>query len=1306
MFRPFRAGGFSFGSDPQGGALGWNVAAPSGRNSRSATSKLRKGGKKSRDEIGMTAQLVFSPAQVKVALPMIHRTALLSDLQKLLKKLEADLLERSQSTEIPEVGAQLRSEYEEATEAHRTAQTFDEWRSDDITQTAAAWVLSCVFVRFLEDNTLIDPPRIAGPGERLQRARDEHELYFRSHPTLTDRDYLIAVFDRLEEVPATSDVFGKHNPIRGLPNWLSGDAAGELLRFFQRIDPNTGALAHDFTDPSWDTRFLGDLYQDLSEEARKLYALLQTPVFVEEFILDRTLDPAIEEFGLARLGYETRLEPDGRLHPDDCFKMIDPACGSGHFLLGSFARLVDRWRKKDPGAKVSVLVQRALDGVHGVDVNPYAIAIARFRLLLAALKECGVRRLSDAPGFTIHVASGDSLLHGSPGGDQQTMGWAPTDHVYQPEDSQALARLLCPKSYHAVVANPPYITPKDRALNQAYRDRYSTCHMKYSLAVPFLERIVSLAVEGGFTGQITANSFMKREFGKKLIEEFFPRVDLTHVVNTDGAFIPGHGTPTVILFARNRRPVANTLRIVMGIRAEPSTPDDPSRGQVWSAIVAQLDQPGSQSEFVSVGDSPRALFHKHPWSIGGGGAAELKELIESDCSGRLGQSIDCIGFCAILGEDDAFGDPPNSQRLRLLPAIHRRPLVEGDHVRDWSADWGTEVLFPYTTEIKLVPEAVVFKWLWTLRTSLHARPDFSRKTYKDAGRTYWEYHQIPVERNQVPLSIVFAFVAPHNHFVLDRGGKVFNRSAPVIKLPLKATVDDHLALLGLLNSSTACFWLKQVSQQKQLTGGDGVRVETVAKVPYEFAGTQMEKMPLPPNWETSPLRATLTELAREADALGQRHIEFGPARAIREAIRSSRKPQTVFDEYQYERVMIRRRLILIQEEIDFVVYSMFRLTEGNLLGGDSLAESVEIEAGDRPFCIIRQHNQEGFPVPTEVSSTWPSSLRSLWERRIDETKKSSSLRLIEDPHYKRRWIGRQGLFNHTENSDPVKDACESWLLIRLESYFDFDGRMNDAGKPTARLDIALTTVGKLADVARQDAQFLQVGELYRDDPAFDVSRLVAELVEAESVPLLPILRYKPLGLRKREEWEKTWALQRQEDAIDARTKLLKDHPDHLTELNANELKKKQVGNIPVPPKYTSAEFLKGDYWRLRGKLDVPKERWVSFPHCEGPDGTLVVAWAGYDHLQLARAISAYYVDVQERLGGRDDPRLVPLLACLIELLPWLKQWHNEIDPEFGVPMGDYFEGFIQEEARQLGKTVPEIKAWEPTKRARGRRSSG
>src|SRR5262245_39213693 len=90
-----------------------------------------------------------------------------------------------------------------------------------------------------------------------------------------------------------------------------------------------------------------------------------------------------------------------------------------------------------------------------------------------------------------------------------------------------------------------------------------------------------------------------------------------------------------------------------------------------------------------------------------------------------------------------------------------------------------------------------------------------------------------------PFSITFAFVATHNHFVLDRGGKVFNRSAPIIKLPSNATEEAHLALLSLLNSSTACFWMKQVFHNKGSTIDEkGARQTTVAfENFYEFTGT-------------------------------------------------------------------------------------------------------------------------------------------------------------------------------------------------------------------------------------------------------------------------------------------------------------------------------------------------------------------------------------------------------------------------------------------------------------------------------------
>ena len=59
------------------------------------------------------------------------------------------------------------------------------------------------------------------------------------------------------------------------------------------------------------------------------------------------------------------------------------------------------------------LVQRALDAVYGVDLNPFAIEITRFRLLISALESSRIWRLKDAPNFIFNLAAGDSLLHGS-----------------------------------------------------------------------------------------------------------------------------------------------------------------------------------------------------------------------------------------------------------------------------------------------------------------------------------------------------------------------------------------------------------------------------------------------------------------------------------------------------------------------------------------------------------------------------------------------------------------------------------------------------------------------------------------------------------------------------------------------------------------------------------------------------------------------------------------------------------------------------------------------------------------------------
>ncbi len=1075
-------------------------------------------------------------------------------------------------------------------------------------------------------------------------------------------------------------------------------------------------------------------------------------MFVEEFILERTLEPAINEFGLKEL------------------KMIDPACGSGHFLLGAFARILAHWRKQEPGTSGRELVNRALASVHGVDLNPYAVAIARFRLLVAAMRECHITTLKDAPAFAFNLACGDSLLHGPrfvPGdtgtaGAQSEFGFGSLAHCYAVEDPELLGRILMPGRYHAVVANPPYITVKDRSLNEAYRQRYhQVCHMKYSLAVPFMQRVFVLACDSGFTGQITANSFMKREFGKKVVEGFLPKLDLTHVIDTRCVHLPEHGTSTVIILGRQRAPTANSVRVLSTLKTEEPKPAIPEQGKVWLALVSQVDIVGSQSEYVTVANMAREQFAKHPWSIGGGGAAELKEMLDEAASAgsgtTLGALAESVGItCFTLADDFFFADRAVIQR-RGIGATAIRGVVIGDDVRDWYASNTESLLFPYDDEykpVRLDVSTALSRFLWRGRTVLGNNKMFGGKTKVESGLLWYEYGRLTHHKLKTPLSITFANVATHNHFVLDRGGRIFECHAPVVKLPACATEDEHLALLGLLNSSVACFWMKQVFYDKGGGGiSEGVKAEAWERF-YEHDGTKLRRLPLPVaafvgGTESDQAGArtfspALVAAARRLDSLARMRAASLPS-AI--CSRTTTPNRSLLDAARAKAKGLFHEMVARQEELDWLCYRIFGLIEGTqaehaappgLHPGERSFEMVmarRMSGGHLSSEWLRRHN--GAPC-TAPPPHWPQDYRQVVERRItvieDGPAQNKDIALIEQPEHKRRW-------NIDAWEDQERRALGRWLLDRLENCFDLDGRMNDAKQARAHGTLRqprLTSVAQVADLARQDNDFMQVAELYADRMDFDVGNLVGELVAAESVPALPVLRYKPSGLDKRKAWERTWDLQRAEDAIDALftdvlnakarrreeeekikqtpwlhdfvlkdewaevekelvgaaahiADAIKQNSDPNSELvtkaiqdYARRAKKAVIGDIAVPPKYTSADFLSGDYWRLRGKLDVPKERWVSFPHCEGEDGTLVIAWAGYDHLQLARAIAERYELAKEQEGRK----LVPLLAAIGQLIPWLKQWHNELDPTYGTRMGDYFENYLAEEAKALPIRTP------------------
>ncbi|KAA0110609.1 BREX-2 system adenine-specific DNA-methyltransferase PglX [Mycolicibacterium sp. P1-5] len=1171
---------------------------------------------------------------------------LVAALRRRVLDLEADLRTRVDGADADsrqvDVYDAWKRDYDTAASAHRTAASWQEWRNDRVTQAAVAWVLLTVFARYCEDNKLVTPRWISGAdADERTHALDSRRAYFQQNPEDTDREWIGQIIAHFAKFPTTAALVDSYSPIHLVAP--SGDAARALLEFWWQQNAD-GEPAFSFR--GMDTRFLGDLYQDLSEHAKKTFALLQTPEFVEEFILDQTMEPALAD------------------RPLQGFTVIDPTCGSGHFLLGAFHRLHERWQRHAPALGPRELVEKALDGIYGVDINPFAVAIARFRLLVAALHAAGDTSIEERIAYHPHLAAGDSLLWGA---NQQLL---PEDLLASghsvradtTENAEALTGIL-QREHDVVVGNPPYITVKDAALNATYRQLYMTTHRQYALTAPFMELLFRLAYRpgrersAGWIGQITSNSFMKREFGSKLIEGFFPTVDLQLVIDSEGAWIPGHnmdGTPTAMLFGRNRPPVAATVRAVLskGVRETPAEAIECGYGPYWASIVKHVGQTGYEDAYISVADLPRKTLKTHPWSLSGGGAVELLQLIDAKPA-RLSEHIDEIGRTTHTGSDDAFYLPMHtSNMLRLTTDV--APVILGEDVRDYMLDANLDTIFPYDATGKpKVLRANTVHYLWPNRASLSQRIDF-QQTLEARGLRWCDHSMFFPKRFAAPLSIAFAFIATHNHFVLDRGGKVFNRSAPVIKLPASASADEHLKLLGVLNSSVAAFWLKQNSQPK------GGAAEHPWSRTYEFTGTTLQGFPLP---ATTPVQRprVLDDLAQgfQAQSPAQLAKLETPAAASLEGAR-------------IESDRLRSLMIAHQEELDWDYYRIYGLIEDDLTYA---GEVPEIALGQRTFEIaLARRTKEGeetawfdrhssTPI-TEIPSHLPADYRALLQHRLDAIESNPHIRLLERPEYKRRWA--------VEPWDKqVQSALRDWLLDRVEDrslWFDREGR------PTTM------STAQLADVLDRNDDFRGVLRLWAGDSNVSTGTALAKLLADEGVPYLSAYRYKQPGLEKRAVWEETWALQRREDSGE-----------------------KLDAPIPVPPKYKPADFTKTSYWSHRGKLDVPKERFISYPGAgRDSDSTELLGWAGWDHADQALALAGL---ISQRIEeGWETPKLIPLLAGLNELLPWVRQWHNLIDPEFGESVADTIADELTTRLTEHHLTVTELNSWLPVPTGRGRKA--
>jgi hypothetical protein len=287
--------------------------------------------------------------------------------------------------------------------------------------------------------------------------------------------------------------------------------------------------------------------------------------------------------------------------------------------------------------------------------------------------------------------------------------------------------------------------------------------------------------------------------------------------------------------------------------------------------------------------------------------------------------------------------------------------------------------------------------------------------------------------------------------------------------------------------------------------------------------------------------------------------------------------------------------------------------------------------------------------------------QGLIERRLQLIDSDPSIRILETPEFKRRW-----------ESAEWAEQCRDALIEMILDIVDQERLWFDELGPRVR------SIAEISDYLRDHKVVNQLcGALNGVGSDFELTRILTSIAPPQAVPYLAGHRYSSSGNEIFKSWQEVWAAQRIEDTGG-------------------------VADIVIPPKYGEKDYLKTEYWKLRGKLDVPKERFILYPDSrrEG-DSTPVLGWAGWDHRNQALALGRE-LQTQEGLGA-DDEALVPLVAGLVELEPWLHQWHAEIDPEFNASPAAVISTVIDQYLLRMEKTREQVSAWTPPAPTRGRR---
>jgi len=564
---------------------------------------------------------------------------------------------------------------------------------------------------------------------------------------------------------------------------------------------------------------------EFKPEVRKAGGVYYTPTYIVDYIVKETVGKLVEGKKPGPRGGVTKL------------KILDPACGSGSFLLGAYQYLLDWHRdeyvKDDPvkwvKGKNPCLYQKSgddwrlttderkrilLNNIYGVDIDHQAVEVTKLSLLLKVLEgedeETIQRQLSlfqqrALPDLGNNIKCGNSLI----GPDFYTgkqMSFVDDEEMYRVNafDWEAeFPEIMDKGGFDSLIGNPPYIRIQRIAHSIAdyLFHAYKTANSKTDLSLFFLERALSLVTKSGLVGFICTSQWLSTDYGKKM-RKMLSDGQLHEIVDFGSlpVFHKADTYPAIFISSPSK---VDTLRLKR---------------------IQRSDQLNLQAiEDVQVSSIELDSISEPPWNLG---RLDIPAVLKQrEVHWKPLQAFGKAYIGLLTGMDKAFVISREvAEQLELEGSLILPYAYRGAEVRRYTqVQPDARVIYPYREgsngSPKLISEAElrqsypkIYQHLLSYRNALRTRKD-SRKFYAEGAN--WFRHLRPGSFNYIhPTKFIIKGIDIRTTIGLLEENTAFNGANCPGIIVEDSQYHSPLYILGILNSNAISYYLRMVCPAK------------------------------------------------------------------------------------------------------------------------------------------------------------------------------------------------------------------------------------------------------------------------------------------------------------------------------------------------------------------------------------------------------------------------------------------------------------------------------------------------------------